>query len=83
MIVEFSMDEDGNIKGNMDFHAMGAEDLNLSNITINGKKISFGIEGAPGDPTLAGELDEAGKKIEGKFSQADMEGTFTLEKAEL
>jgi len=81
IVVEFSLDENGKIKGNIDFPTEGAEDLNLINLTIEGKKISFVVEGPPGEPTLDGELDEAGTKIEGKFSQSGYEGTFTLEKA--
>ena len=81
IVVEFSLDENGNIQGNIDIPIQGAEDINLINIAIDGKNISFVIEGAPGDPTFAGELDEAGTKIEGKFSQSGVEGTFFLEKA--
>ena len=80
LIVEFSMTEDGKIQGKIDFPSQGAAGLNLINLTIEGKKISFAVEGVPGDPNFAGELDEAGTKIEGKFSQGGAEGTFTLEK---
>ncbi len=81
--VEFSLDENGKIQGSMDIPAQGAEGINLIDITIEGKKISFVIDGAPGEPTLSGELDEAGTKIEGKFTQGGAEGTFLLEKAAL
>ena len=81
IVVEFSLDENGKIQGNIDIPIQGAEDLNLIDITIGGKKISCVIEGPQGDPTFAGELDETGTKIDGKFSQAGIEGTFTLEKA--
>lgn len=83
IVVEFSLDEEGKIQGNMILPARSTEDLGLINIALEGKKISFGIEGPPGEPILAGELDEAGTKIEGKFSLAGTEGTFTMEKAEL
>ena len=80
IVVEFSLDENEKIQGNIDIPIQGAADINLTEITIDGKKISFVIEGVPGDPKFAGELDESGKKIEGIFSQGPAEGTFSLEK---
>lgn len=80
IVVEFSIDENGKIQGNIDIPSQGAQDLNLIDITIEEKKISFVIEGVPGDPKFAGELDESGKKIEGIFSQGPAEGTFSIEK---
>lgn len=80
IIVEFSLNENGDIQGNIDIPMQGIEDLGLIDITIEGKKISFVIEGVPGEPTLSGELDEAGTKITGDFSQGGAEGTFILEK---
>lgn len=82
IIVEFSLDDKGNIQGTIDVPQQGAEDLPLGEIKIEGKKISFMIvaPGVQGDPTFQGELDESGKKIAGTFSQMGYEGTFTLEK---
>ena len=78
---EFSLDENGKIQGNIDIPAQGAADINLTDITIEGKNISFAIENVPGEPSFSGELDETGKKIEGNFTQGPAEGTFLLEKA--
>jgi hypothetical protein len=82
IVVEFSLDEAKNIQGNIDIPAQGAMDLPLGDIQIEGKKISFKIvhPGAQGDPTFKGELDEAGKKISGDFSQGPATGTFSMEK---
>lgn len=78
--VSMTLDEEGNIRGTIDVPAQGASGIALSSFEIDGKKITFMIEGPPGDPTFTGELDEAGKKISGGFSQGGAEGTFTLEK---
>ena len=82
IIVEFSLDEEKNIQGNIDVPDQGATDLPLGDININGKKISFRIVHAQvqGDPTFNGELDETGKKISGEFSQGGAAGTFSVEK---
>jgi len=82
IIVEFSLDEEKNILGNIDVPAQGATDLPLGDINIEGKKISFKIvhPQVQGDPTFSGELDETGKKISGEFSQGGAAGTFSVEK---
>ena len=78
--VEFTLDDDGNLQGTIDVPMQGATDIPLIDIALEGKKITFLIDGAPGEPTFDGELDEAGTKIEGTFSQSGYEGTFSLEK---
>lgn len=82
IIVEFSMDEENNIQGNIDVPVQGATDLPLGEINVEGKKISFKIvhPQVQGDPTFKGELDESGKKIAGEYSQAGGVGTFSIEK---
>ena len=80
IIVEFSIDDEGHIQGTVDVPAQGATGLALSNFELDGKKITFEIDGVPGEPTFNGELDEAGTKITGDFMQGGAEGTFTLEK---
>lgn len=80
--VKFALDEAKAVTGTFDMPSQGATDVPLGNIKIEAKKISFMIDapGVPGEPTFAGELDETGKKIAGTFTQADIEGTFTVEK---
>jgi len=82
IIIELSLDESKNIQGNIDIPAQGAMDLPLGEFNIDGKKISFKIvhPQVQGDPTFRGELDEAGKKIAGEFSQGGAVGTFSVEK---
>jgi hypothetical protein len=78
--VDFTLDDDGNLQGTIDVPMQGATDIPLINAAVEGKKITFVIDGAPGEPTFAGELDEAGTKIEGTFTQSGYEGTFSIEK---
>ena len=80
--VELSLDETKNIQGTIDVPAQGAIDIPLGEFKLEGKKISFKIvhPQVTGDPTFSGELDEAGKKISGEFSQGGAVGTFSLEK---
>jgi len=80
IIVKFSLDDAGNIKGTIDVPSQGATGLALSDFEIDGKKIGFMIAGPQGEPTFKGELDEAGTKISGTFSQGGAEGSFSLEK---
>jgi len=82
IIVEFSLDDEKNIQGNIDVPSQGATDLPLGDIHIEGRKISFKIvhPEVQGDPTFNGELDESGKKIFGDYSQGGAEGTFSIEK---
>ena len=80
IVVNFSTDDDGNIQWTIDLPSQGAAGLALSNFEIDGKKIGFMIDGPPGEPTFKGELDEAGTKISGSFSQGGVEGSFSLEK---
>ena len=82
--VKLALDETKAIKGTIDIPMQGATDLNLGDIKIKGKKISFLIvhPEVQGEPAFAGELDETGKKITGTFTQGGAEGTFNLEKEE-
>ena len=78
--VEFSLDDEGNIQGTIDVPSQGAMGLALANFEIDGKNITFKIDGVPDEPTFKGVLDEAGTKITGEFSQGGAAGSFTLEK---
>ncbi len=82
IIIEFSLDDEKNIQGNIDVPVQGVTDIPLGDIQIEGKKISFTIvhPQVQGNPTFNGELDESGKKISGDFSQGGATGTFSIEK---
>jgi len=82
IICHFKLDEEGNLTGTFDFPIQKANGMTLTNIKVEGKKISFGVHdpNISGDPLFEGMLDETGTKIKGKFFQFDMEGTFELKK---
>jgi hypothetical protein len=80
--LNFSLDEAKAIKGTFDSITQGGFGIELGNIVIEGKTISFIIDNpnAPGEPTFKGTLDETGKKIGGEFTQAGYAGTFAVDK---
>ncbi len=82
IVCHFQLDADGKLAGTIDSPSQGAFGLKLANITVEGKKISFGIDdpNVPGDPRLEGDLDDTGTKISGDFSQGGAQGTFELTK---
>ena len=82
IVCHFQLDAEGKLVGTIDSPAQGAYGLNLANITVEGKKISFGVDdpNVPGDPRLEGILDETGTMIKGDFSQGGSRGTFELTK---
>jgi hypothetical protein len=83
IVLKFNLNEDKSISGTIDVPAQGAFDITLGNFELEGKKISFIIDypDIPGEPTFNGELDEAGTKISGTFTQSGMDGEFSVEKA--
>ncbi len=82
IICHFELGADGKLAGTIDSPSQGAYGLKLANITVEGKKISFGVDdpSVPGDPLLKGALDETGTKISGDFSQGGSQGTFEISK---
>jgi hypothetical protein len=81
-MITFSMSEGTALAGTIDIPDQGAAGIHLGDIKTDGLKISFIIDdpGAQGSPTFEGELDEAGRTIEGTFSQSGYEGTFSMDK---
>ena len=80
IVCHFQLDAEGTLIGTIDSPSQEAYGLKLGNITVEGNKISFGVDdpNVPGDPKLEGVLDESGTKIKGDFSQGGAEGTFEL-----
>jgi hypothetical protein len=54
--------------GSISIPAQGASGIPLDNIAFADGKLSFRIQGAPGDPTLSGKLSDEGKTIAGEFA---------------
>ena len=80
--IDFSMDAENQMQGNIDVPAQGAVDIPLGEINIEGKKITFMIvhPQITGDPTFTGELNESGNTISGEYSQSGVVGSFSVKK---
>ena len=82
IVCHFQLNEDGTLTGTIDSPSQGAFDLALSDIQVDGEKITFGIDdpNVPGEPSFTGTLNDEGSIISGDFSQGGGSGTFELEK---
>ncbi len=80
--IDFSMDEENQMQGNIDVPAQGAVDIPLGEFNIEGKKITFMIvhPQVSGDPTFTGELEEDGNTISGEYSQSGVVAPFSVKK---
>ena len=65
-------------EGAAGFPDMNAKGLPLAPITVQGEAVTFGVKGAPGDPTFKGTLSKDAKTLAGDFTQGPVTGTFTL-----
>ena len=65
-------------EGAAGFPEMNSKGLVLSGIAVKGEAITFGIKGAPGNPTFKGTLGKDAKTMAGDFTQGPVAGTFTL-----
>jgi hypothetical protein len=65
-------------EGSAGFPLMNAKGLVLTGIVVQGQAVTFGIKGAPGDPTFKGTLSKDSKTLSGDFVQGPVSGTFTL-----
>jgi len=78
----FKLDEVKKIAGTFDSISQGASGIKLTDIKVQGKTIAFNLDPTlvPGNASFKGNLDGAGTKIVGDFSQAGYTGTFSVEK---
>jgi len=69
------------LAGTIDIPAQGAEALPLENVRLDGNRLTFAIQGVPGEPTFTGTL--RGNVIAGDFTQSGATFPFTLERGTL
>ncbi len=85
--VQFTLDNAGGLKGSVSIPQQGAKGLPLEPITLNASSVRFVLKGIPGDPTFDGSLDTSRppqeQEIAGKFTQGDIQTTFSLKRGEL
>ena len=62
-------------KGDITIPAQGARDLPLT-VTADGAKVTFSINGVPGNPTFTGTVE--GNRLAGNFAQGGQTFPFTL-----
>ena len=62
-------------KGDITIPAQGARDLPLT-VTVDGAKVTFSINGVPGNPTFTGTVE--GDKLAGNFAQGGATFPFAL-----
>jgi len=64
--------------GTISIPSQGTKGVPLSDVSVKGTAVTFGIPNAPGDPRYAGTLSADGKIITGDFTQGGATLTLTL-----
>ncbi len=75
--IDLESNEDA-LQGTIDIPVQGLRGFKLGDLSQDGKKVSFTLEGIPGDPKFQGECSEDGKKISGDFTQSGATFPFEL-----
>ncbi len=68
--------------GDISIPMQGAKDIALSDVKVEGDKVSFVMTGVPGEPTFSGTLDKRGEKIAGDFTQGGAKLLFEMSRGE-
>ena len=77
LVVRVDLEEEGGTwSGTIDIPAQGADDLPLSDVTVDEEAVQFTISGVPGAPTFEGAL--TGGEISGEFRQGSTTLPFRL-----
>lgn len=79
--IDFLINDDNIINGDISIPLQGAKDLPLSEISIEGNKIRFKLPDVPGNASFAGQISDDGSKISGEFNQSGQTFVFTLSRA--
>ena len=79
-IADLSQKEGGAWAGIIAIPAQNIKNFSLSRVTVEGRVVSFGMTGIPGDPIFKGKLSEDGNMISGDLSQAGQTFPFTMER---
>ncbi len=76
--VDLASGDDSALTGDISIPVQGIRDLDLSDLSVEGREVRFAIPGIPGDPNFDGTLDEAATTIAGTFRQGGAELPFEL-----
>jgi CubicO group peptidase (beta-lactamase class C family) len=66
------------LAGTIDIPAQGLERGQLVDCALEGDRVRMRIDGVPGEPTFDGALDDAARRITGKFTQGGAQLDFSL-----
>lgn len=66
--------------GTIDITVQGLRGAKLTNVVVDGRRISFAMVGIPGDPTFMGTLSDDGQGISGTFTQGGATLPFELKR---
>lgn len=72
------MVEGGTWSGDISIPLQQTEDFPLSDVVVEGDRVSFAMAGVPGDPKFDGTISEDGLTISGSFTQSGQNLTFNL-----
>jgi hypothetical protein len=78
--VDLAQNPKGEWIGSIDIPPQGLKGSPLSDIAVKGNSVTFGMKGAPGEPTFNGKLSVDGKTIFGGFTQGGNDLTFSLKR---
>lgn len=68
--------------GDISIPMQQTEDFPLSDIRVEGARVTFAMAGVPGDPRFDGTISEDGQTIAGTFTQGGQNLTFSLTRGE-
>ncbi len=80
VIVDLDRDASGAWIGDFAIPDQAIKDLPLSNVSVSGESVSFGLPGGQGNPVFKGKLSDDGTMLSGEFSQAGSSAPFTLKR---
>ena len=80
VIIDLDRDAKGTWIGDLDIPDQAVKDLPLSNVSVSGESVSFGLPGGQGNPVFKGKLSDDGATLSGEFSQAGSSAPFTLKR---
>ena len=67
----------------VDIPAQKATGIAVTNLTVTGSEVRFGLAGVPGDPTFTGTLAPDGGSVSGDYTQAGRTVPFTMTRGPL
>lgn len=70
--------ESGTWSGDISIPMQQTEDFPLSDIVVEGSRVTFAMAGVPGAPKFDGTISEDGQTISGSFTQGGQNLTFSL-----